>query len=260
MSWVITGVGGTGLDVDAAIYIAAVESADGQALEAGVKWEIDQFIRGCKADGIWSAIKASCILAGARTLNGALVPLVGTAPTNNNFVSGDYDRKTGLAGNASTKYINTNRNNNADPQNSQHLSAYVSVRATSAGSLIEGRDPATSAGLSGIRDQVGSGSPQFYSRSTSTPTSNRITSGSFVGISRSASGSFDYRINNATASQSATSTTPPNVDITVFATSAGAAGFSNARMAFYSIGESLNLSLLDARVSTLIAQYGRVIA
>jgi hypothetical protein len=67
------------------------------------------FVNGCKADGIWNAIKASCILAGARTLNGALVPLVGTAPTNFNFVDWCYNRKTGLVGDGSTKYLDSNR-------------------------------------------------------------------------------------------------------------------------------------------------------
>jgi hypothetical protein len=75
-----------GLDPDAKAYIAAVETADGQALEPAIRTAYDQFIRGCKSDGIWDAIKASCILAGARSLSGALVPLVGAAPTNNNFV------------------------------------------------------------------------------------------------------------------------------------------------------------------------------
>jgi hypothetical protein len=79
-------------------YIAAVETADGQALEPAIRTAYDQFIRGCKADGIWDAIKASCILSGARSLSGALVPLKGSAPTNNNFVSGDYVRTTGLVG------------------------------------------------------------------------------------------------------------------------------------------------------------------
>jgi hypothetical protein len=51
-----------GLDPDAAAYIAAVEDTDGQALEAAVVDAIDAFVVGCKADGIWSAIKASCIL------------------------------------------------------------------------------------------------------------------------------------------------------------------------------------------------------
>ena len=77
-------------DTDAGNYIQAVEgpAGDNQVLEPAVRQAINNFVVGCKQDGIWSAIKASCILAGARTLNGALVPLVGTAPTNNNFVSG----------------------------------------------------------------------------------------------------------------------------------------------------------------------------
>jgi hypothetical protein len=116
MSWLITPT--FSFDADAQTYITAVETADGQALETATRYAINNFVIGCKQDGIWSAIKASCILAGARTLSGALVPLVGTAPTNFNFVSGDYNRKTGLVGDKSTKYLDSNRNNNADPQNS----------------------------------------------------------------------------------------------------------------------------------------------
>jgi hypothetical protein len=124
MSWTIAGkyVRASATDPDAQAYLQAVEAVDGQALEFEVARAIDNFVLGCKADGIWNAIKASCILAGARTrLNGALVPLVGTAPTSFNFVDGDYNRKTGLVGNGSTKYLTANRNNNADPQNSKHL-------------------------------------------------------------------------------------------------------------------------------------------
>jgi len=66
--------GGAVSDPDAQAYITAVETADGQALETAVRTAINNFVVGCKADGIWNAIKASCILAGARTLAGALVP------------------------------------------------------------------------------------------------------------------------------------------------------------------------------------------
>jgi hypothetical protein len=134
MSWTIAGkyVRASATDPDAQAYLQAVEAADGQALEFEVARAIDNFVLGCKADGIWNAIKASCILAGARTLNGALVPLVGTAPTNFNFVSSDYNRKTGLVGNGSTKYLNSNRNNNADPQNSHHLAVFASTAVTDA--------------------------------------------------------------------------------------------------------------------------------
>ena len=114
-------------DADANAYMAAVEAADGEPLELGVRLAITDFVLGCKADGIWSAIKASCILAGARTLNGALVPLVGTAPTNNNFVSGDYNRKTGLVGDGSTKYLNSNLLVNALSATSHALFAYGAI-------------------------------------------------------------------------------------------------------------------------------------
>jgi hypothetical protein len=110
MSWSIRPTANLPDDVDAIAYIAAVEVADAEPLELGVKRSINAFVKGCKADGIWDAIKASCIMAGARTLAGALVPLKGTAPTNFNFVSGDYNRKTGLVGDGSTKYLDSNRN------------------------------------------------------------------------------------------------------------------------------------------------------
>jgi hypothetical protein len=79
----------------------------------------------------WDAIKASCILCGARTLAGALVPLVGTAPTNvaDNFVSGDYTRggaTPGLKGDG-TSYLDSGRANDADPQDSKHLAFFADV-------------------------------------------------------------------------------------------------------------------------------------
>jgi hypothetical protein len=116
------------LDADAASYIIAVQTADTEPLELGVKLAINDFVTGCKSDGIWDAIKASCIMAGARTLAGALVPLKGAAPTNFNFVSGDYDRKTGLVGDGATKYLDSNRAGNADPQNSKHMSVFYEER------------------------------------------------------------------------------------------------------------------------------------
>jgi hypothetical protein len=44
-------------DPDAAAYLRAVEAADGQALETPVKRAVDDFFRGTKADGTFSAMK-----------------------------------------------------------------------------------------------------------------------------------------------------------------------------------------------------------
>jgi hypothetical protein len=126
------------IDVDALNYITAVETADGQALEENIKIAINDFIMGLKTDNIWEPIKASVIMAGAKTLNGALVPLKGHAPTNFNFVAGDYNRKTGLVGDGSTKYLNSNRNNNVDPQNSRHLAVFVNTKGTAGNTFYIG--------------------------------------------------------------------------------------------------------------------------
>jgi hypothetical protein len=248
-------------DPDALRYIAAVQSADQQSLEPAVRKAITDFIVGCKADGIWSAIKASCILAGARTLSGALVPLVGSAPTNNGpFVSGDYDRKTGLVGNGTSKYLDSNRANNADPQNSQHIAVYVSTASSIACAYIGAAvaaDSGSSALGRGPEPSVWNGRSRSAGASGGNTTTNANTAG-FAGVSRSDSGSFSIRVGAATSSFSVASNTPSSGNLHVFVTSGGSA-FSNGRHVFYSIGESLDLALLDTRVSALVTAIGAAI-
>jgi hypothetical protein len=255
----LAAVSAPALDPDAAAYIAAVEAADTQALEPAVRAAINDFVVGCKADGIWNAIKASCILAGARTLNGALVPLVGAAPTNFNFVSGDYNRKTGLVGNGSTKHLNSNRNNNADPQNSQHLSVFISTQSTGAtnGNFIAAGDFLT-AGSSSLQTAVSNADMFARSRNSLGGSYTAKVTG-FFGKSRSTSASFNYRFSSTTGTTSSTSETPVNDNIFVFRGNAAFPSPTNARLAFYSIGESLDLALLDARVTALINAFAAAI-
>ena len=230
-------------DANVVAYILAVESADGQQLESGVISAVDAFISGCKTDGIWSAIKASCILAGARTLSGALVPLVGTAPTNNNFVTADYNRKTGLVGNGSTKNIAPNRNNNADPQNSKHFSVFVNTLAsTASGTYYIGYASSFLQKSAGVTTRLNDGT-------------NSVTATHSAGLfamSRSTAASYVLR-NNATNFVKAVSSTINTSDLNgkIFSRRDNAL-YTNARLSFYSIGESLDLDLLDTRVSNLM--------
>ena len=242
-------------DPDAAVYIAAVEAADGQSLETATKVAIHSFVKGCKNDGIWPAIKASCILAGARTLTGALVPLAGTAPTNVSFVSGDYNRKTGLVGNGSTKYLSSNRNNNADPQNSNHNAVYVSTAQTSTLGQYIGTG-STNAGRNNLGHNPAA--PESFARNRSsagTPLAGTATG--LIGHSRSSGTSYVFRANGSNTTANEVSNTPENAIVDVFRRETG--NYANARLAFYSIGESLNLALLDARVTDLINAFAAAI-
>jgi hypothetical protein len=258
---------GPSIDTDALTYINAVQIADGATLEDGVRLAINNFVVGCKADGIWTAIKSSCILAGARTLNGALVPLVGTAPTNVNFISGDYNRKTGLVGDGTTKYLDSNRNNNADPQNSKHLSVYFGATLSSSTARVHLGVVGVSfahVGASVIATDTTTDAGRYRSNGA---TAAIISSGLSVGlkaVNRNISSQIITRQNQANDTTASTSETPISANYFVFARNAVASGgavdsFSNARLSFYSIGESLDLQLLDARVTTLINSYATAI-
>lgn len=239
-------------DADVSTYLAAVEAADGQTLETSVRLAYYKFITGCKADGIWDAIKASCILAGARTLAGALVPLKGTAPTNNNFVAADYNRKTGLVGDKSTKYLDSNRYENSDPLLNQHISTYVKEAGFGNGCYIGARD-ATTAGSQITNDLS---NIYFISRKVIVATVSGQLS-NFAGLQRNAAG-VKFRVNGVTSSGTAGSPASITEPYYIFNRPSSPL-FSDARISFYSIGESLDLALLDSRVSTLMTDIGAAI-
>jgi hypothetical protein len=250
-------------DPDAAAYITAVEAADtaaGQSggLETATKVAIHSFVKGCKNDGIWPAIKASCILAGARTLDGALVPLVGAAPTNNNFVSGDYNRKTGLAGDGSTKYVNSNRNQLQDPQANKHLSVYISQLPTtpSTASIMGTRE--TTGGHSAIQITVTTGLVSYGLADQSSSSGVNVTGPGFMGFTRKNLTNTEHRINGSTGTRTRDSTAHGSNPIRVFGIT-HANLISNPTISFYSIGESLDLALLDARVTDLINAFAAAI-
>jgi hypothetical protein len=246
---------GTG-DADADAYIAAVEAADGAGLAGKYRNAIGEFVKGAKSDGFWSAIKAACLLAGPATLSGALIPLVGSAPTNVNFVSGDYSQATGLVGNGSTKYLNANRNNNADPQNNVHQSVWVST--ASANGVIVSHIGAGGGGDAGathiISDRTVSDWVAFRNRSATFFSTTGGNSTGFIGHTRAASGSYTTRVSGANTARTNTSGTAFAGNSFVFARNIGSPNlYSSARLAWYSIGENLDLALLNARLTTYMA-------
>jgi len=240
------------MDTDAAAYITAVEAADTESLETYVKNAIDAFVVGCKSDSIWTPIKASCLLAGPRTLAGALVPLVGSAPTNvdGNFVSGDYNRLTGLKGNGTNKRLDSNRNNNADPQNSKHLAVWLSEAQGADGNFAySGCDLGTGRSLLGISGNRTKFVASANSLTVSAGSGDRAVN--FLGVTRSDSAAQVVRFDGANESFSVTSETPLDSNIFVFSRTS-TDWITDARIAFYSIGESLDLAKLDTRIAAYL--------
>lgn len=249
-------------DEDFLAYVAAVEAADGQALESDVKSAIGNFIIGCKSDNIWDAIKASCILAGARTLSGALVPLKGAPPTNNNL--SNYDREIGLLGNfehGAPNYLNSNRSNAADPQNSKHVSVYVTEWATPGiwnAMLGSGQD----------RGHTVIGYPwnsltklNLYTNSEPFTEIDDITiaSACLMGVQRSNPTQLVLRYGAVSNTIELASATPVDSPIYVFKVDLTGVATNN-RMTFYSIGEGIDLEKLESRVAQMLADFSAAIA
>ena len=260
---------GETFDPDALTYITAVETADGEPLEAGVKDAINAFVVDCKADpsptpGVsnFAALKASCILAGARTLNGCLVPLKGAAPTSILFVTEDYTRKTGLKGDGSTKYLQSNRDNNADPQNSQHLAVYITETNTADANRGYIGCGLNENGSSHFFTQASRGG-RLQKRSRSSQASSDygpLLATGFVSISRSAATVTLARVDEETLDiyESTPSQAPLDRNIIVFGRDTSAE--SNGRLAYYSIGENIDQAALDARVTALMTALDGAIA
>ena len=248
-------------DSDCLTYLAAVAAADGAGVEVGVAMAVDEFFRDTKASGVFSALKASCILAGARTLAGALVPVVGDAPTNvaNGFVEGDYSRTAGLTGDGATTYLDSGRAGNADPQNDQHMSVYHSaIGDPGGGSLGSG------AGVGGATNLAAGATGQYGSRHRSANFygSGVTPSAGFFGASRESSSAYVMRYDGVNDAVSIASQTPYPNTYFVFArndSSPGLEAFSNSTIAYYSIGTSLSLEALDTAVTNLLTAIGEAL-
>jgi hypothetical protein len=247
----------TYFDFDALKYINAVQVADGQTLESNAAFAINNFVVGCKTDGIWDAIKASCILSGARTLTGALVPLKGNAPAQfGSFSSTDYSRQNGLKNNNENNgYLGANRNNNADPQNNNHHAVYLTERGETFSGYI-GCIGNTS-GRNGIT-VLGNANDLFLaSRSNAggVTLSGQNTTTGLKGISRNNGSSFNSRSGGINNTHSVVSQTITSVEVSVFRSNTQ---YGKPRISFYSIGEALNLELLDVRVTTLMNTFALI--
>jgi hypothetical protein len=152
-------------------------------------------------------------------------------------------------GNGSSKYLNSNRNNNADPRNSNHNAAYVTNTGAIGGTVIAGGVNSTGDNYIDFISTLGAA--RHANRHPTNQTNGNYSVG-FLGTSRSNSGFYSYRVPGASGDRSIASEAPSSTIVTVFARAAGTAAFSDHRLSFYSIGESLDLALLDARVTTLM--------
>lgn len=199
-----------------------------------------------------SLMKASCFMMGARTLSGALVPLAADmpAPTNINFVAGDYSRRTGLGDpNNATKQLISNRAGNADPRDNAHIAVYVTQRNKVVGVNqfligVSGGNPGSFHLVDRDSDSV-----QRVRSATLTTGGPIISTPTLFGASRFSSSQYIRRINGTSTTINQASDGSLAESTQIF--NASSPFPVTSRICFYTIGEALDLAILDARVTAL---------
>lgn len=194
------------------------------------------------------------------TGEGALEGLLPTHDKGTIFaaVSGDWNAKTGLKGDGSSIYVNSNRNNNADGQDDQSMGAYL----TEGMGTVDGTQAVMGAGSSedgaseirAVYTQESGGERLFLrsQRNTVSATSWQLTPRTgFLAISRVEATNFVLREQGSNQGFIRDSQTPYNGTIGVFAreTNEAFGQMGLMRSPFYFIGPGLSeadLAELDA--------------
>lgn len=234
--------------------VIAADAAAGNTLglELAVTDAISTCLQALVGDGILgvsggvlaqaaSLIKASCFMMGARTLSGALVPLAADmpAPTSFNFVAGDYNRRTGAKGNASTKYLLSGTNSNSSPVTNNHCSVFATeLPSANFQTMIGG----------GTNYRLLRGNAQYNATNHTIALTTTSATVGFFGTTRSSTSSYTARGGGVNVAGGAVSSEDTS-QVAVFGLPT--VSRTDARLSFYSIGQALDLAILDARISAL---------
>jgi hypothetical protein len=244
---------GFSYDPDAWTYILAVEAADGQALESATRLAIDKFVKGLKADNLWTAMGVAGIAYCSRTKAGAFVALKGPATTEVTTVG--YSRTSGLqVGTGNGLNLNVLAAD-VSSQNNVHMAVWITVRNTNANRSAFGDFSASGSKIS-----------LFHSSTQFTPTCYTSVTDSFgssglqlMGVARNNSANFIARNRKSSITFTRNSAPLADTDNNLWVCAAGtAANLPTAgwrgRVAFWSAGTYLDLPTLEARVETLITE------
>jgi hypothetical protein len=246
--WQLIKSGSLTFDTDANTWFTNVAAVS--SVSSANQISINAFFASLKQGGVWNAIHQANLFVGPADLSGALIPLNGNSPTNTGFVAQDYNYLTGLIGNKNSKYLVLNRANNAD---ASAASRHMYVCATSM--------PTATTQTFLIASGNTGGDSRISISGTGTISMNMSSANQVFGYNTVVNG-FGMNHNGATSvvpyvngnQGTVTGSIPAqtSTSFTLFATPTGG-GKTDARIAFYSIGDSADCSIIDACVKTLLS-------
>lgn len=250
-------------DVLDRITAADVAAGNSLGLQNGVVTAITDYLTGMVSAGYLgvsnnvisqaaSTIKFLPLLFCARTIQGALVPVVGPTPTRSGQDAGwNYSQRNGLSGNGTNNFLNTNYNNSLDAQNSKIASIVTTAETTSGvGSLINGRATGSNAGQTQLYMFASNMSCNVHP-STDTSFTGGSRAVGFYAVARTASTQFILNSNGANTTIASVSGPPSSYNLYILARNdAGTANqfaASGTRVILPAIGGYIDPAALRSR-------------
>lgn len=218
-------------DADAVAFFGRVTTAGG-SLSNTEKVAVNQLVLDMKSAGIWTSMKAIYPMVGASAA--ACSQNLKSSSFTGTFTSGWTFASTGVTGNGTSAYMDTNFNPNTSSNiNSKHMAYY------SRNNFNNCQIGATSASL---YDQLYYISPDYYNILSSNfiaSIAGSATKGFVVASRTSAiSGCITYVNNSNLGNDGAAATGNPNAKL--YLNARATAGYSNNECAFASIGDGLS--------------------
>jgi hypothetical protein len=266
--------GGPAVDADAQAWADAADLEGGSYTQADVA-AASAFFASAKAHSYNSKLTQVIFFGGDEGVNALKNALIqrlsgvwGPA-TNHSFVAGDYDRTLGLAGDGSTKWLNTELLVAALTDNDTHLSVYVTANGTSnlpAMGVVDNSSGAHARiyptyGGTDIYGDLYDDPSELHVAGIADPVGHVI-------VSRTSSGSIKLYVNGVEAASGSTASTKAIADFAAGAKLAlfaqldigGGANKWNGKAGFFSIGLGLtaqNASDFSADLRGLMSLLGR---
>jgi len=242
-------------DADAVAFFGRVTTAGG-SLSATEKTAVDTLVRQMKLDGTWTPMKAIYPMVGASAA--ACAQNLKSSSFTGSFTSGWTFASTGVTGNGTSAYMNTNFNTATNQTvNNCSLSAYLRTSTMASGTDIGNFQGASALPLTLI--QTSSTTRNFYcwDYQTSTVVITTSNPSGMWGVSRSgASAWVSFARNAATARTTPTTqTTLPNNNVYIGASNSNGTAdeFTTREIAFAHLGDSLSSTQFNNLYTTVQA-------
>jgi hypothetical protein len=200
-------------------------------------------------EGLWSRLSAACI-AGADTLAGILSPIIGPPVTPLNLVSADYARRNGVRFGIG-KSVQLGVAHNDQPQNDRSGAVWISEPATSAGTNAFIAAKSNGIGVSHLAHNPINGLAFARASGPILISANTAAPSGFFGFSRSNPDNFIMQLGGADYLGASQSVAPLAVPWGVG--ERNGVDFTDARLAWWHVGLSLDLAALRAALADYFA-------